>query len=741
MLRIIYTRDVESSSEYMNLELKAGQFHDPPVPGKEDGRTVFIHPLAGRNGFAFALTHVGTQHKQNTQTLLTVIRDHLEHLSEDAGHNAHVQHAFERFLARLNETISLTVKNSDWNLPIGQFGAVVGIAEGSQMYLSGNGDIAATFLHRTQAQRYQVFNLSRSIQTEQALPTWEKAFAVVLDGELHPGDALCLASHELQPAIDTDELCSILSTLPPTGAAAKIRQYFSVKTGMSILVMRIAQEERFFEQASPSSEYSLNTLGESREETARLLEDQSPRPSRTFFSILRGLFPSKQKVAGSPKPTLPSLTRKLARVSGFLVGTQQLFARLGKHTRTRTDAEDPETRAALVDGVRARADRSAHKTLHVLKSLPRNSKYLLGGAVVLLVVLMISIRVLSSSHATSEDTASYTAALDRIRDVREQAAAAVIYQDESRARSLYQQAMTLTQTLPTDTPERAEQVTTLTTQITQSLDELRRAITIADPPVTAALEPLGVTDARALVAQNGLLYILSAGRTTLRVDPAAGKAEPLIVSAGEVGTPTSATSDDGRILFLDERPGLSRLDLTGNALHVTDLYPGTGKQWNDLVLYSDKLYVLQTDSQDGQILRYPRSGSGWGAPTDWIRSKTISLANAKSIAIDATIFLLTGSDIVRFSSGGQMGWKPAIADPKLEQGTDLWTDTESSWLYVLEPSKQRILVYSKDSGSFINQYIVPAFSDAVDFTIDEDAKTAYVLTHNTLYTIRLSHLP
>ena len=41
--------------------------------------------------------------------------------------------------------------------------------------------VTALFLHRTPSQRYQVFNLSRSIQTEQALPTWEKAFAVVLD--------------------------------------------------------------------------------------------------------------------------------------------------------------------------------------------------------------------------------------------------------------------------------------------------------------------------------------------------------------------------------------------------------------------------------------------------------------------------------------------------------------------------------------------------------------------------------
>ncbi len=725
----------------MEIELKAGQFTDPPLAGKEEGRMVIVRPLEGRMGFAFALCDAQGRSAMDAERLRTIIEEHIERLADSFGEDAHAQHRFEQFLASLNETIALTVKNSEWSLPIGSFLAVVGIAEGETMYLSGNGDVTAMFLHRTPQQRYQVFNLSRSIRTEQALPTWEKAFAVVLDGELHEGDVLCVANRDLQPTIDTDELCSILSTLPPTGAAAKIRQYFPPKGGVSVFVVCATSVGSTFETAKPSSERSLTNLHDKRDETTRLLEDQSPRPGNAFTIIGNWLRSRKPKVAGAERPTMPALLRRAARISGLFLATKTRIASITRHGKSvLPKGIDKETRYAISEGVKVRADRAATKAFGSLRKLPPSSKYLLVAAGGVVFALILSISFLSRSHATAELDATYAAQIDQIRDLREQAAAAVIYQDESRARALYQQASALTEVLPADTEERGQSANELKVSIAQSLDELRRAVNIPDPPLVTDLAVLGVTDARTLISKDGLLYVLSADKHVFRIDPAAKKAEPIIAAIGEVGSAREAALDADRILFLDDRPGLSRFDFKDNGLHVSDLLPAAGTSWNDLTIYADKLYLLETNGTDGQIQRFARAGSGWSAPSPWIRSKAVTLEKARSFAIDATVFILTGSDVVRFSSGGQMGWKPSVVDPPLSSGTDIWTDVSSTWLYVLEPAQKRLLIYTKESGTFTSQIVSPTFENALDVIIDEATKTAYILSGTKLYAVRLSHL-
>ena len=256
--------------------LKAAQY-EPKSPNEHVEGVSVILPLEGRSGYVFVLAYLGKKNPDN-EILLQLLSDHTHRLAGSFGKDANAQHRFEQFLGALNETISQTVREGRFSVPIQNFHAIVGIICEDRMFLSGTGELSALFLHRKPSQRYQVFNLFRGIQTEQSLPTWEKPFAVVLDGDLEDGDVFCVSQKDLQRFISTDDLNSILTALPPKSATEKIRQYFGANDGLLLLIIKAESAISMVPEsyAKPLSDVSIDSFVRGQDETSRLLDDQKP---------------------------------------------------------------------------------------------------------------------------------------------------------------------------------------------------------------------------------------------------------------------------------------------------------------------------------------------------------------------------------------------------------------------------------------------------------------------------------
>ncbi|MCK5320727.1 hypothetical protein KAJ61_05065, partial [Candidatus Parcubacteria bacterium] len=77
---------------------------------------------------------------------------------------------------------------------------------------------------------------------------------------------------------------------------------------------------------------------------------------------------------------------------------------------------------------------------------------------------------------------------------------------------------------------------------------------------------------------------------------------------------------------------------------------------------------------------------------------------------------------------------PSLANPIKIQASQ-----ENDYLYVLDPSENRLIVYDKN-GQFIMQYMEKDFSSLKDFALDEINKKIYLLNDNSVYQVDLSHL-
>lgn len=716
--------------------LKAGQYQDLETDSKF--RTCLIlAPFKKRNGFIFGLVKVGKKHARELRNICRIITSQTDHLTLIFEKNSNPQHTFEQFLANLNRQLAEQTQTGTWHFPIKDLDAIVGLTCEHEMYLSGTGELSTIFLHRTDSQDYQIFNLSRNINTEQALPTWEKTFSVVLDGDVVSGDILCLASQPFQPTISNDELHEILTTLPAESAANKIRQYFSHETTLSVLVIKAEDY-----QVSPSlagaptlasPQNSIAHLEATQAQTTHLLKDQ--KPSGLISWIKNQLRKTKRKASEqiSLKNKLISLFKKIS----LWLARHYLVVKIKGHLKRQSPTSEK------AEALKQRAVHALDNMRPEKRSFPRSVKLILLAAFSVLIVFILSIIFLTQDNTQSQENESFQAKIEIINSLIEQGSAAIIYKDENQARGFYLEAQNLMVELPQDTPEQIDQNKKLQQEIDNALDRLRHIIKIPEPPLIADLSSFeNFIRAQTFSFFDDQLFLFTNNKEVYAANLIEKKLEKVETTNGTIGIPLASAYDENVLLILDNRPGISEFNPEQKNMRITDLAPEENNQWVDLRLYGDKLYILQigNEANDGQIIRLSRSGQNFTSPTQWIKSKSANLQDATSLTIDGTIFVLKDDgQIIRFARGSEIGWETDLVEPTVTKATKIWTDVDSDYLYVLEPLGKRVIVYQKESGKFLAQYYLESLNNLKDFQIDEANQKIYLLTDQALYSINMSH--
>ncbi len=730
--------------------LKAAQY-EPKTPQEYVEGLSCVLPLEGRNGFVFVLAYISKKNP-DSEALFQLLNDQAHRLTNSFGKEANAQHRFEQFLGALNETLAQAVREGRYYIPIQQFHAVVGIICENQMFLSGTGELSGLFLHRKPSQRYQVFNIFRSIQTEQALPTWEKPFAVVLDGDLENGDVFCVCQKDLQQAIPADDLNSILTSIPPKSATEKIRQYFSHNDGLLLIIFKAEDSNSQVTEAhaKPLSDVSIDSFIHGQDETTRLLEDQKPNivgfirawimtqykkqteRSRILTDLKRGESKGKMlmRLAQNIGRTLWRITKRLSiNTKIFLIAVSK------KESRSSALQQFKTIKYTLI---------ALHKKIiEKSRTLSTKTKRSLISIIVLVVILSIGLFLLSQSHAKSTAQHKYDQQISTIQDVMDRAGGAMIYRDENQARTLYQQATSLVAQLPTDLPIRQEKTKKLTSDIETAMDELRHIVHVPNPALVGdlATSVSNVSGVR-LVRSNSLLFVAGTDQNLYRLDPT----QKLFTVANTApitnSTILSTSTDDKHVFILDSANHLFSFDPSNNTSTPVTASLEEGR-WKSFMTYANRLYLLQSspDGTDSQIIRMNQATGGFGTGQSWIVSKTDSLQQAVSFTLDKSLYILkSNGQAVRFENGSEVGWALGIVDPPITQATDMWTDGNSKYLYVMEPTGKRLIVYQKDTGAFIMQYKSDSFDNLKGFAIDEKNYTIYLLSGSKLYSIAASHL-
>ncbi len=724
-----------------SVQLKIARLDGPA------GSFVFNKEIREPSGWLFGI-FPSHPFSEAIQSAIGLILNTLEETAENPEVRES-QHLFECLLQRLNETVAEASLSFPVSASPSDFRIVVGLATENKLFLSGTGETSTLFLHRLPDERFQVFNLSRGLQTESGLPSWEKIFAVALEGDLSPGDVFCASNLQLQQEIPADELHAALTTLPPQGASAQIRQFFPAETDCALFILKVQAlgDEHFlpFEsEADESAAASLSRLQEERKQTARVLADQRPTIPASFFRLVatygerlkrtsRGLWRGPIRRAASF-----GLLATLRGLSSVIRVFQRTFS--ANRSFQRKTAPAPAHPDRLRRGLRMRFSLIANHFKH----LPRATQWTFVGAVFLCLILIFSVRAAARSQAHKAAEQAFLQAVSAVEGKRDEAAAAFIYKDLQKAASSLSEAFALLPSIPIKIEGEKERVDTLQKELEGMQKRAQKITSLSNPALLADLSSLSpdlsatslAWDGKTLIAAGNdrRWYVLKDRKQWERME----MPEPLPLSE-------RLSSDDGTVYALHTPGSVSLWQASSKIGNASIISAAEGHTWKNVFAYADRLYLL--DQQTGgnapkiSILRSNRSGSSLSQPAPWLKTNTTDLSDAVALAVDGTVLVLKkDGKIVRFVSGSEVSWPQKSVEPAIANAVAIQTSAADDFISLLDSESGRLVVFHKETGALEIQYQSEVFKGASDFIVDLERKELLVLNGSKIYSIAASYL-
>lgn len=257
------------------------------------------------------------------------------------------------------------------------------------------------------------------------------------------------------------------------------------------------------------------------------------------------------------------------------------------------------------------------------------------------------------------------------------------------------------------------------------------------------------------------IYLLDAGRNAVIAYRLAADGESLAGNDGQIvlqmgdtvdGVPVGALidlawqppvpgiDDKSNLLVLDDNNHIFRYNQQVDGASVVDF--GDASSWvraTQIETFLGRLYVA--DEGGNQIYRYPIGQYDVADP--WFESTTqVNLSGLKAMRIDGDIWLLYGDGkVVRYHNGEQLPYSldSSIALPV--QAADLWCGQDGDdAIYLADRLEERILVFEKESGAYIEQFQAAEgnpLRDLRSLFVDRIHSIQYLLTDAGLYQERL----
>ncbi|MDD2647042.1 MAG: hypothetical protein PHV78_03350 [Patescibacteria group bacterium] len=364
----------------------------------------------------------------------------------------------------------------------------------------------------------------------------------------------------------------------------------------------------------------------------------------------------------------------------------------------------------------------------------------------LLIILLLIVAILLTTgliiacrqEFNRQNAKKSNVSIQQIKDLEQQMYSALIYKDKAKATSIYSQITILLKTLPQQT----EAQRTAYNELKADID--KQAAPILHQEISSNLKlvaDLSKVDKQisvgGLTKLGSFLYFFNPTNNYIyKIDLATNKVDLAHKGSVDVGYLKEITPlDKDSLLFSHNNNGLATYNTVNDNFTSIDLQTShQNLTMQDFLVYADKLYIL--DAKDSLILKYTKTASGFGKEENWLTSAA-GINNGVSFAADGAIYvMLDNGQMIKFYRGAKQNFNLKNILPVLQKPTKIFTDADHKYLYVLEPTNQRLVIFDK-TGELIKQISAPELGATTDFVINDKADTAWILNDKKVYQVGL----
>lgn len=592
-----------------------------------------------------------------------------------------------------------------------------------------------------------------------------RLFSHLISGQLQAEDQVLLCTSSLLDYFSPEKLRRTMLDVQPSAAVA---QWESTLLGIeqrasfaAVVIQSLAPASVPIPASRPTAQATLNQsapqvsmehLIAKEQATERLLTPSIWPAIRDVFSQINASLgrlvrrvilrkPPRRIVSSGTivpsAPPLPSRTWWSAMSRALRRGTDGLvdvLRRLFTRPSTRSSSPPPVTMSPVL---RRQWRPSLNSLVVWFQRLTRRQQFVL--VLVVVAIALFAVSIIPKTLAPSSNTTA-TAITAAINDHLVKARAALLYGGQTTAEQDVTAAQTLVAKLPNRRPKDKAARQALQEQIDGLLAQLSKRTIVNNPATVVQLATVAPT------AQPQQLYLV--GTQVVTVDPqhaivttvTIGKSQSAetVPNQLDTGTPLTGTAfSTSTLMVVTDRLGFVEINLkTGGWKPIDSAWPKSTPRVQALASYLGRLYAL--DANHSAIIRFSRSANSFGTGTSWLK-ESADLAAARDMAVDGAVYILQPhGQVERYANGRRSVFTLATINPPLSQATRIRTDSDSTYLYLVDPSHHRIVVYSK-TGQLIDQYESSAWQNLHDLAVSEKNKTAYVLSGTTISSITLLH--
>lgn len=362
--------------------------------------------------------------------------------------------------------------------------------------------------------------------------------------------------------------------------------------------------------------------------------------------------------------------------------------------------------------------------------LPVMSKVLAIISLALAVAFVGSLFLLRQKRTDDQAVARASELLHEAQTKNEAVASALIYDNREQARRMLGEADQLaSELLATGRYEKEAQE--LKSAIQAQHDRLQKIQRIAGGTAVVLSDLNGQVSGESpqgLVALADGVYAFSGKNNAVaRVSPG-GEVTLLNKQTQGIGSFILAVAHeaDKALLLVTAEPGLALFDTTDGTLTPQDIaWPSAKPTITAVATYGSRLYVL--DQAAGLLVSYSKSLRGYGGGEPWVVNKDFKVNTIKSVAVDGSVFaLLEDGTLTRLFKGEPTDFKAEVVEPDLREAKRVVTSESQQRLYVFDPSRRRVVIFSK-KGVLERQVYLDDATSLTDFAVSSDEKTLYFL--------------
>lgn len=645
---------------------------------------------------------------------------------------------YEDTLSEINRALGKLSQTSD-NIWVGKLNAVVGLIDRNEILISQAGNVIGYIFRKN-----KISGLTESPDPNLALPP-SRTFTDITSGSILAGDQIIFGSSELFNRISVDRLRTIAQMKTVGMSALELKRYLrrTHPDGIGAIFISALEE--------PSEDQNQETIYlDEIEDSALKAASKKIAPTWNKIRIgAQGIW--RDSSAGGNKLAdkwHKSWREKVEPESKrlFKSGKEKISQSLksGQHKITELSyGRDNPSRLKIKAVPYQKKERDLSPFAKywqnffsnvgpLVKSLfaAKNRRYLIG--IIILLVLIVSYTKIKINNNYNKDKAArqvvVASSYDKATDLFTQAKSDLASGSNSLVK--FYQARDLAETAKEDKTN-LDKASTLIKQINVIVDDKTKTVRL----YTTTSYPLASNITKIVLAGTAI-YGVNSDNKIYMVDTR--DEQPKLV--GSLGTDTGKStgvhySESANAIFFETSGGkLLSFDISKNVVSTLTNTDGSWKSATALSTYSSNIYLL--DSTVGTVWKYALSSGSYSTASDYTDTRTVSLKDARDIAIDGNIFVLKADGtIVKFVKGAYQSDFVVrnIPAPQNTIGTpdQIFTSDTTNSLFVLDKKNNRIIKFDK-SGEFNTQYVFDGVK-LDSFVVDAKLQKIWGLADGKIY--------